>query len=209
VLFLDEAPEFAAGVLDALREPLESGSIVLARAGGSARYPARFRLVLAANPCPCGYSATPGADCRCAPMAQRRYLEKLSGPLLDRIDMQLTLRPLTRALLTGDFGRTTSAEARERVAAAAGRARDRLAGTPWTCNGDVPGHVLRRRWPPHRRGAAQIESRVTRGALSLRGADRVLRVAWTIADLGERDVPSASDVAQALMLRDAAGKEAA
>jgi magnesium chelatase family protein len=93
VLFLDEAPEFQTGVLDALREPLESGTVVVSRAGGAARYPARFRLVLAANPCPCGLASTVGADCRCAPFAQRRYLHRLSGPLLDRIDIRLTLLP--------------------------------------------------------------------------------------------------------------------
>jgi magnesium chelatase family protein len=209
VLFLDEAPEFARGVLDALREPLESGVIVLARAGGTARYPARFRLVLAANPCPCGLASTPGADCRCPSIAKRRYLDRLSGPLLDRIDMRLVLRPVTKAVMAGDSSRTTSAQAGARVAAAADRARTRLEGTPWRCNADVPGYELRRRWPPHQQGASEIERRVARGSLSMRGADRVLRVAWTIADLAERDVPSAGDVTMALTLRESAGQVAA
>jgi magnesium chelatase family protein len=209
VLFLDEAPEFAAGVLDALRQPLESGTVVLARAGGTAHYPARFRLVLAANPCPCGHAATPGADCRCAPLARRRYLERLSGPLLDRIDIRVALHPVTRAVMTTDRNRTTSAQAAQRVAEALDRARRRLADTPWRCNADVPGHELRRRWPPHRKGLVLVERQLARGALSMRGADRALRVAWTVADLGGRDIPAAVDVETALGLRACEGVVAA
>lgn len=201
VLFLDEAPEFAAGVLDALREPLESGTITIARAGGGARYPARFRLVLAANPCKCGNAATPGADCSCPPNSRRRYLEKLSGPLLDRVDIRLTLPPVTRGAIAADAAVSTTAQARARVEAGVARARARYAGTPWQCNADVPGHLLRRRWPAGRPAMREIEQQLARGALTMRGADRALRVAWTIADLEGADRPAHGHVMQALGMR--------
>ena len=205
VLFLDEAPEFAGSVLEALRQPLESGVVVLARAGGTASYPARFRLVLAANPCPCGNASTPGADCRCPPLARRRYLERLSGPLLDRIDIRVVLHPVTRAVMSADRDRSTTADAAARVAAALDRARHRLDGTAYQCNADVPGHELRRRWPPHRKGLVLVERQLARGALTMRGADRALRVAWTVADLAGRDVPGPLEVETALGLRSCEG----
>ncbi len=209
VLFLDEAPEFRRGVLDALREPLESGTIALARAGGGARYPARFRLVLAANPCPCGFSRTPGSGCTCSPMLQRRYLDRLSGPLLDRIDIRLTLQPVRRVAIAGDDGGAGSAEVAARVALAADRALQRYAGTPWRYNADVPGPVLRRRWPAGPAAMRLLEVHLARGALSMRGADRSLRVAWTVADMAGRPVPGTEDITVALELRGAEGTAAA
>jgi magnesium chelatase family protein len=202
VLFLDEAPEFAPRVLDALREPLESAEIVLMRAGGTARYPARFRLVLAANPCPCGLAYGKGDECTCASMAKRRYLARLSGPLLDRIDLHLWLDPITDGRLIRECGAAEStAVVAERVRVAQERAAHRYAGTGWRCNAEPPGADLRRRWAAPVDAVALLESSLSRGTVSMRGADRVLRVAWTIADLAGRASPGKEEVDMALHLR--------
>ncbi len=205
VLFMDEAPEFAPAVLDALREPLESGQITVARLAARVRFPARFQLVLAANPCPCGLAITaPGAvsACRCTPMARLRYLGRLSGPLLDRVDLKIEMLAASRADLRAEPGSAEStAVVAERVAAARERMAARLAGTPWRVNGEVPGHVLRRLWRLPWEVVGEAERLLDRGALTARGVDRVLRVAWTVADLAGRDAPDAGDVRVALDCR--------
>ncbi|MEO7980666.1 MAG: YifB family Mg chelatase-like AAA ATPase [Sporichthyaceae bacterium] len=205
VLFMDEAPEFAPAVLDALREPLESGEITVARLAARVRFPARFQLVLAANPCPCGLAITaPGAvsRCRCTPMARIRYLGRLSGPLLDRVDLQIEMLPASRADLRAAPGAAEStAVVAERVAVARERMAARLAGTPWRANGEVPGHVLRRRWRLPWEVVGEAERLLDRGALTARGVDRVVRVAWTVADLAGRDAPDAGDIRVALDCR--------
>jgi magnesium chelatase family protein len=205
VLFMDEAPEFAPAVLDALREPLESGEITVARLAARVRFPARFQLVLAANPCPCGLAATaPGADtgCTCTPMARLRYLGRLSGPLLDRVDLRIEMLAATRADLHGGAGPPeATAVVAERVAAARDRMAARLAGTPWRVNAEVPGHVLRRLWKLPWEVVGEAERLLDRGVLTARGVDRVVRVAWTLADLAGRDVPDAGDVRVALDCR--------
>jgi magnesium chelatase family protein len=201
VLFLDEAPEFARGVLDSLRQPLESGRLVLDRSRGTVDYPARFQLVLAANPCPCGL-ATTSTECRCPPARQRSYVSRLSGPLMDRIDLMVHVAQPTRAdLLDGAAGESSRVVA-ERVGEARARAAARWTGTTWESNAHVPGSVLR---GPTWRLAASDLSRVhdefARGALSARGVDRVLRLAWTLADLGGKNRPRAPEVALAVELR--------
>jgi magnesium chelatase family protein len=202
VLFLDEAPEFGGRVLDSLRQPLESGSVTLARAGGVATYPARFLLVLAANPCACaaGAQASAGRGCECSGADRRRYTTRLSGPFRDRVDVVVTLDDVTPGLL-GDrpFGDTTE-HMRARVEAARARARDRLQGTPWCTTAEVPGPVVRRRWPPPRPLLQLIQNDVDRGTLSNRGVDRVLKLAWTLADLAGCPV-GADQVDEALSLR--------
>ncbi|MDG4817930.1 YifB family Mg chelatase-like AAA ATPase [Micromonospora sp. WMMD956] len=202
VLFLDEAPEFGKGALESLRQPLEHGRVQLARSRGGTEYPARTQLVLAANPCPC---ARPAGDtyCECSPLARRRYLGRLSGPLLDRIDVQVTLPPLRAAELmeaggTGESSATVAA----RVAAARRAAADRWADSGWRVNAEVPGPRLRR--PPWRlpeRDTRELRGRLDSGSLSARGFDRVVRLAWTVADLDGRDRPHADDVREALQLR--------
>lgn len=201
VLFLDEAPEFQSGVLDALRQPLESGEVTIARSGGIARFPARFQLVLAANPCPCAAPAG-DVDCRCSSTAKRRYFGRISGPLLDRIDLQVWLQPVTPAdLLDGLSTPESSTAVAARVAVARAAAAARLAGTEWRINADVPGPQLRARWrlPPSVRAGA--DRSLDRGELSARGYDRVIRIAWSIADLGGRERPSRTDVDEAVHLR--------
>jgi len=202
VLFLDEAPEFAPAVLDALRQPLESGEITVSRLVAQVRFPARFQLVLAANPCPCGLAVGKGTDCRCTPMAKVRYLGRLSGPLLDRVDLSLEMLTATRAELRDDtaFVEDTATVA-ARVAAARALMADRLAGTPWRVNAEVPGHVLRRDWPLPWAVVAAAEQELDRGGLTARGVDRVLRVAWTLGDLAGRQRPDAGDVQVALQFR--------
>lgn len=198
---LDEAPEFGSRVLQTLRQPLEHGELVIHRAAGSARYPARFQLVLAANPCPCGLGIGKGLECSCSPLVRRRYFARLSGPLLDRVDVQVEVRPVSRVDRAGGADVESSAIVAARVAAARVAARTRLAGTPWGTNAEVPGTWLRERLGPDPGLLAGIDTALDRGTLSLRGADRVLRLAWTVADLAGRDAPNAGDVGQGLALR--------
>jgi magnesium chelatase family protein len=200
-LFLDEAPEFARDVLDALRQPLESGEIIMARSGLTARFPARFMLVLAANPCPCAKAAAPRSACSCSPGARRRYLGRLSGPLLDRVDVKVELLPVTRAELLSDRRFTEpSTVVAERVGAARQRAARRLRETPWRLNAEVPGSDLRRLFPPAPGALAPLERAMDKGQVSARGVDRVLRVSWTLADLSAIGRPTVSETSYALGL---------
>ena len=206
VLFLDEAPEFASSVLDSLRQPLESGRVSVHRAAGHAEFPARFQLVLAANPCPCGQWGSVDQTCVCAPSARQRYLGRLSGALLDRIDIRLRVDRVTatQLRLARDAGvpRMTTTAARERVLAARDRAAFRLAGTPWSINAEVPGSWLRHPdREPAEHARAPLETALERGLVSLRGHDRVLRLAWTLADLADIDRPGRAEVGRALVLR--------
>ncbi|MEV0884968.1 ATP-binding protein [Streptomyces microflavus] len=202
VLFLDEAPEFSGKALDALRQPLESGHVVVARAAGVVRLPARFLMVLAANPCPCGRHTLTGAGCECPPSVVRRYQARLSGPLLDRVDLRVEVEPVDRADLLEQGGRgEPTAVVAARVREARARAAERLTGTPWTTNSEVPGHELRTRLCAVPGASVAAERDLERGILTARGLDRVLRVAWTVADLRGAARPEACDIAVALELR--------
>ncbi len=199
VLFLDEAPEFAKGVLDALRQPLESGRISLRRVGGTADYPAAFSLMLAANPCPC---AKTESSCTCTPERRRSYLAKLSGPLIDRLDITIDMPAISRADIQAERRcGESSAMLAAGVQHARSKARERLAGTPWRTNGDVPPTVLSQSWPIKRPALALAAGALDRGLLTARGFGRVQRLAWTLADLADRGEPDAEDVAGALSLR--------
>jgi magnesium chelatase family protein len=202
VLFLDEAPEFSTKALDALRQPLEAGHVVIARSAGVVRLPARFLMALAANPCPCGQYRAYGGECDCPPASVRRYQARLSGPLLDRVDLRVEVDAVTRNELAGYGPRGESTEVvAARVRQARERAAARLAETVWRTNSEVPGHALRTRWPTAPGALDEAELDLERGFLTARGLDRVLRVAWTVADLAGRDRPGAQDVALALQLR--------
>lgn len=202
VLFLDEAPEFPVNVLEALRQPLESGQIAVSRATRTAWFPARFQLVLAMNACPCGQSDRTGDGCTCTPMAKRRYAERVSAPIRDRIDLHREVRPLARHHLHDDFDPVEpTAVVAERVAAARERQLARLRGTPWRRNADVPGSQLRSRWPLPAAATGPLERMSRSGGVSARGVDRVLRVAWTLADLAAVDRPGADQVRLAVQLR--------
>jgi len=201
VLFLDEAPEFRPGVMQALRQPIESGHVVVARAIGNVRFPCEFQLVLAANPCPCGMGSGKASGCSCTPIQQRRYAGRLSGPILDRLDIQVHVPAPSRAALLGQPGEPSDL-VRARVFQARAAAAHRWAGRPYAVNGRVPGPILRS--DPLRLGPSRtvdLDRAVDRGQLSLRGYDRCLRLAWTIADLAGRTSPTRDDVGLALSLR--------
>jgi magnesium chelatase family protein len=198
VLFLDECAEIGVSALEALRTPLEDGEIRLARRDGVARYPARFQLVLAANPCPCA-PADP-QDCICAAAVKRRYLGKLSGPLMDRVDLRVQMHRV-RGGAFGDLADEPTATVRERVSTARQAAAERWKVVAARTNAEVPGPVLRRGFRPGRKVMEPLRAALDRGHLSVRGVDRTLRVAWSLADLAGRVSPSLDDVATALSFR--------
>jgi magnesium chelatase family protein len=205
VLFLDEAPEFQLPALEALRQPLESGEVLIHRSAGTARFPSHFQLVIAANPCPCGLSMSPKAQCLCSPHSKNRYAAKLSGPLLDRIDINLRIHAVTtiqKALFSAsDPVAETSAQVRERVTQARMAAAERLAKTPWSLNAQVPGHYLRHRLKPTSSITRHLDAALDRGRISMRGYDRVLRLAWTKADIDGKSSISSEAISFAMFLR--------
>ena len=201
VLVLDEAAEFKPTVLDSLRQPLEAGRIVLHRSGGAVEYPARFQLVMATNPCPCG--ARRDTECGCTPDARRRYRRRLSGPLLDRIDLRIPIDPVSRADLMSDDGeQEPSAVVAGRVRQARAAARQRWSAFGWNTNAEVPGPVLRSAaWRPVRSALCRLDDELELGSLSARGCDRVLKLAWTLADLAGVPAPGLAEVSEAIGLR--------
>ncbi|NUR85949.1 MAG: YifB family Mg chelatase-like AAA ATPase, partial [Nonomuraea sp.] len=190
VLFMDEAPEFSRSVLDALRQPLESGTVTVSRAAGSVTFPARFTLVLAANPCPCAQPLDKGESCQCTPNARRRYLARLSGPLLDRVDMKVTMARTTRRELMADrqFVEPSRTVA-ERVLSARALSANRLSGTHWRTNAEIPAAELHSTYRLSDSAMKPMKAAIDRGTLTARGLDRVLRVSWTLADLSDRPRP--------------------
>lgn len=203
VLFLDEAPEFSTPVLEALRQPLESGEVRISRSAGLAAFPARFQLVLAANPCPCGKLFGTGSACTCTSAQRARYSTKLSAPLLDRIDIRMAVRRPSAAILASasSENRNDSATLRRSVVAARELAADRLRSSPWRTNSQVPGVFLRRELKIATQVTAKLDAALARGAISMRGYDRCLRLAWTSADLAGRTTPEVIDIERAVALR--------
>ncbi|MEO3889836.1 YifB family Mg chelatase-like AAA ATPase [Nonomuraea sp. B5E05] len=199
LLFMDEAPEFPRHVLDSLRQPLESGRVTVSRSAGSVTFPARFMLVLAANPCPCAQADDKSETCRCSPTTRRRYLGRLSGPLLDRIDMKVTVvRSSRRELLADRQFVETSKTVAERVLVARDRAAKRLAGTPWRTNAEIPSSMLYADYRPGEAAMRPMTSCLDSGILTARGLDRVVRIAWTLADLAGKDRPEEDETTGAL-----------
>ncbi len=208
VLLLDEAPEFTSAVLEGLRQPLESGELVIARAAGQARYPARFQLVLTANPCPCGMATGKGLACSCTPTARRRYLGRLSGPLLDRVDLRVRVAPVTARDAASTEVRESTAVVAARVVRARSAARQRLAGTGATTNAEVAGSLLRGRFRLPAAVTTELDRSMRLGTLTMRGFDRSLRLAWTLADLDGSPRPTGTHVLKAVTWRED-GREAA
>ncbi|WP_129668695.1 YifB family Mg chelatase-like AAA ATPase [Phytoactinopolyspora endophytica] len=202
VLLLDEAPEFGRQVIESLREPLENGKIVISRAATTALFPASFLLVLAQNPCECGHHGSRYRECECTPYAVRRYQHRVSGPVRDRIDIVQHVLPPSMADV--DL-RLQTAETTKAVAGRVEMARDRqarrLAGTPWRVNGEVPVTFLRREFPISAEVTAPAYEKLRQGAVTARGVDRILRLAWTVADLAGHDEPCSDDVVAAVNLR--------
>jgi magnesium chelatase family protein len=200
VLFLDELPEFSRKSLEVLRQPLEEGRVTISRAVGSTTFPASFMLVAAMNPCPCGYLGDGRRPCKCAPMAVEKYLGRVSGPLLDRIDLHVEVPAVPFEQLTAKSDGTSSAGMREQVIAARERQRRRFGRGPML-NGRMTGRMIRRECRLDAEGEATLKSAMDDLGLSARAHDRILRVARTIADLGGSDDITQDHVAEAIGYR--------
>ena len=207
VLFLDELAEFQRPSLDALRQPLEDGRVTIVRGQRALVFPTRFMLVAATNPCPCGFAGV-GDRCRCGESDLRRHQRRLSGPLLDRMDLLINVERPSEAELRAPPP-TTSRRARERVAAARERQRHRLGGSPASCNGEMDARLVRRHIRLVEAAEHVLAQAYVVGALSARGRHRVVRVAQTIADLEGHDRITQADVLTALSLRQRSAAESA
>ncbi|MGQ0669578.1 MAG: YifB family Mg chelatase-like AAA ATPase [Actinomycetota bacterium] len=207
VLFLDELNEFRRDAIEGLRQPLEDGRVVVTRMAGSVEFPARFTLVAAANPCPCGYEGDPRRQCRCLPHRAQLYRQKLSGPLLDRIDIRLVVPRLSKRELLGESAGETSASIRERVEEARLRQRHRYASMGVPCNAQLPGPLARRQARMSVRAGDLLARAVDTLALTGRGFDRALKVARTVADLAGAEEVSAEHLGEALSYRASLGEE--
>lgn len=201
VLFLDELPEFSRDALEVLRQPLEDGVIHISRVGGTAAYPARFMLAAAMNPCPCGYHGHPTRECRCLPTAIERYMSKVSGPLLDRIDLHVEVQPMEYEDISAAQGGEPSAVIRARVLEARKFQQQRGGTGEPMPNTLLEGDALREQTPLSNKAADMMKVAFERMGLSARGYDRVLRVSRTIADLGQSEVVQAEHVAEAVQYR--------
>lgn len=204
VLFLDEAPEFQLPVLESLRQPLESGEVAIHRSAGTAKFPARFQLVMAANPCPCGRAMDAKRGCTCSAISRLRYKNKLSGPLLDRVDIRMQIRPVNAAQLA--IGREqqnfrTSKTSRVQVMKARQAMSERLKSTPWQLNSEIPGTYLRRKFKPALTATRELDRALELRRISMRGYDRCLRLAWTLADLEGAAQVAREHLQRAMFLR--------
>ena len=202
VLFLDELPEFKKHVLEVLRQPLEDGAVTIARASSSLRFPARFMLVAAMNPCPCGFLGDRVRTCTCTPLQVQRYRSRLSGPLLDRIDMHVEVPPVAVKELLGQPEGEGSAAIRERVNQARARQRQRFAGTAGLyCNAQMNAREIKRFCRLDSASADLLGQSITRLGLSARAYHRIVKIALTIADLAGADMPNQAHVAEAIQYR--------
>jgi magnesium chelatase family protein len=202
VLFLDELTEFRRDALEGLRQPLEDGRILITRVVASVEFPSRFTLVAAANPCPCGFLGDPRRSCTCRPDRVEAYRGKLSGPLLDRIDLVCHVPPAAPLELVGVASGAESSEVvRERVIAARERQASRLVLDGINCNGSMDGRLTRRHVEPGEEARDLLLDGHRRMSLTARGHDRVLRIARTIADLDGSDALKTAHVAEALGFR--------
>ena len=201
VLFLDEVTEFRRDALEGLRQPLEDGRVVVGRASGTLEFPARFTLLAASNPCPCGFQGDGRRACACLPNRALAYQQRLSGPMLDRVDIQLSVPRLSRYELLGSQPGEPSRQLRQRVEEARARQRKRFEGTPWTCNAHIPGSVARREARLYTEAEMLLSSAVETLTLSGRSFDRALKVARTIADLEAKARVGTQHVSEALGFR--------
>ena len=207
VLFLDELTEFRRDAIEGLRQPLEDGRVVITRAVGSVEFPARFTLVAATNPCPCGFDGDGVRRCVCRPDRVQLYRNKLSGPLLDRIDIRLRIPRLTKEELLGSSAGETSAVARGRVVEARDRQRRRWAALGVSCNAHLPGPVARRTCSLSSGAEALLTKAVEMLALTGRGFDRAIKVGRTVADLAGSERIETEHLAEALSYRTGFGTE--
>jgi len=196
LLFLDEFPEFPRNILELLRQPLEDGTVTIARSTMTLCFPSRFMLVAAMNPCPCGFFSDSTRECRCTPGIIQRYLSKISGPLLDRIDIHIEVPAVPYKELRGNGVCESSEEIRQRVE----RARTVQLARGYL-NAEMPSSLIRKRCALDDAGERTLEMAVRKMGLSARAHDRILKVARTIADLDESEAVSAKHVAEAVQYR--------
>jgi magnesium chelatase family protein len=201
VLFLDELPEFRRNVLQVLRQPLEEGTVTISRAAAVVSYPARFMLVAAMNPCPCGFFTDPRRQCRCVPAQIQRYRAKISGPLLDRIDVQIDVPAVPFRELSDDRSHETSAAIRARVAKARAAQRARYRADKIACNAELSPRLVKKYCEIDAAARRLLELAMQRFGLSARAYARILKVARTIADLDGRERMEPPDVAEAIAYR--------
>jgi magnesium chelatase family protein len=201
VLFLDEMPEFKKNVLEMLRQPLEDGQVCISRAAQSLTYPASFMLVAAMNPCPCGFLGDPQHACSCTPLSIQRYRAKLSGPLLDRLDLQVEVPRLAHRELADPTPGEPSAAVRARVEAARMLQRERFAKEGVHCNARMRPRHLQRFCKPDAAGQALLQQVTDRLGLSARSYTRILKVARTIADLAGSETVATAHLAEAIQYR--------
>ena len=201
VLYLDELPEFPRSVLQALRQPMEEGHIEIHRAKHRVRFPSRFQLIGAANPCRCGMFFEDSLQCTCSPKERRDYFRRIGGPMLDRFDLNIVLHRLSRAELAAPSLSEPSHVVAARVVEAHERMVNRLTGTEWNKNAQTSGSWLRANTTLPESAAELINQVLVTGQLSMRGVTKVLRVAWTLADLSGHDAPRESDIHEAFALR--------
>jgi magnesium chelatase family protein len=202
VLFLDELPEFKRRVLEVMRQPIEEGQITISRARQTVTYPARFMLIASMNPCPCGHLTDPQRECVCAPAQVQRYLSKLSGPLMDRIDLHVEVAPVSFDEMDGPREGDASSDVRGRVEAARQRQADRYAeATGVHCNAQIGSRLVEAHCRIDDGGRSLLKSAIERLGLSARAYTRILKVARTIADLDASDTIDARHVSEAVQYR--------
>ena len=201
VLFMDELPEFRRDVLEALRQPLEDGDVTVARAGGTLHLPARFQLICAMNPCRCGWRGHPSGRCRCSDKDVERYVEKISGPLLDRIDLHVSVPSVEYEMMRRKETPEPSAAVKQRVDKARAIQEGRFAGSRTTCNAYMTPAQIKAFCPLDAAGDALMKNAFERMGLTARSHDKVLRLARTIADLEGEENISAIHLAEAIQYR--------
>ncbi len=202
VLFLDELPEFSRNALEALRQPLEDGIVSVSRVKRQAQYQSSFMLIAAMNPCPCGFFGSSRKQCRCTPPEIRRYLDRVSGPLLDRIDIQIEVDSVPIGEISSQVPSESSAAVASRVAAARAVQLERYRGTPYYCNAQLDSSAIRRYCSPDTEGEKLLHLAVDSMHMSMRAYNRILKVARTIADLAGEDIVATPHVAEAIQYRE-------
>lgn len=201
VLFLDELPEFSRQAMECLRQPLEDHKVTISRVSASLSYPCSFMMVAAMNPCPCGYFGHPTRPCTCSAAAAQRYLARVSGPLLDRIDLHIEVPPVEFEQLASKTPGESSASIRQRVNQARAVQQERFAGTSLLCNSQIPAHLLKALCPLTGDAQKLLKNAFDLMGLSARAYDRLLKVSRTIADLAGEEVIGSAHVAEAVQYR--------